>query len=122
MNRVALTLLFLALSTAPTAWGQETPLADDPRVESALGLPEAWMDAERAYKQIPGASVAVVHDQDLVWSRGFGFSNRETAIPATPQTIYSICSISKLFTSIGVMQLRDRGLVSLGDSPDRHLP
>jgi CubicO group peptidase (beta-lactamase class C family) len=34
---------------------------------------------------------------------------------ATPETLYSICSISKLFTAIAVMQLRDEGLVALSD-------
>ena len=48
-----------------------TPLAangvtDHPRVQQALKLLEIWLDAQRDYEQIPGLSVAVVHDQDIV--------------------------------------------------------
>ena len=97
-------------------------IVDDPGVDAALKLTETWLDAQRDYEEIPGFSVGVVSDQDLIWSRGFGYSNLENKTPATPQTKYSICSISKLFTSIAFMQLRDKGLVRLDDSPGKHLP
>lgn len=114
----ALAALLLASSVA----AQERPLRAHPSVRDALGLLEVWADAEVAYQQIPGASLAVIHDQELLWSAGFGLANRETGVRATAQTIYSICSISKLFTSIGVMQLRDAGKVRLDDPVARHLP
>jgi len=59
-------LLLLAATTAP-ANGQT--LADDPGVQSALRLLDLWMDAQVAYEQIPGASIAVVQDQALPGSR-----------------------------------------------------
>ncbi len=49
-------------------------------------------------------------------ARGFGLANPDTGTPATAETIYSICSISKLFTSVAFMQLRDEGRVRL-DAP-----
>jgi len=97
-------------------------LGDDPRVISAINLLEVWIDAERAYEQIPGISMGIVHDQELIWSRGFGYTDLDQKSPATPQTIYSICSISKLFTSIAVLQLRDQGKLSLNDPVSKHLP
>jgi len=97
-------------------------LRDNPRVASALNLLEVWLDAQCAYEQIPGISMGVVHDQELLWSQGFGYSDLEREIPATPRTIYSICSISKLFTSIAVLQLRDQGLLRLEDPVSKHLP
>ena len=66
--------------------------------------------------------MGIVHDQNIVWSHGFGFADRERRVEATAKTIYSICSISKLFTSIAVMQIRDQGRLDLGDSPNQHLP
>lgn len=115
-------LLILVVSLAAPVPGRSQSLADDPRVASALNLYEIWLEAQLAYEGLPGFSAAIVHDQELVWSKGFGFADPEKGIPATPQTIYSICSISKLFTSIGVLQLRDRGLVRLDDPVGRHLP
>ena len=123
--RVITTFLFMNfLCSGISADSKPTQLSlrNDPEVESALRLIATWLDAERAYKQIPGLSVSVVHDQDIVWSDGFGNANREQQVKATAKTIYSICSISKLFTSIGVMQIRDKGQLDLRDSPNQYLP
>ena len=91
-------------------------IADDTDVRAKLLLADAWIETQLAYDRVPGASFALVHDQELVWAKGYGFSNLKTKSPATPDTKYSICSVSKLFTSIAVMQLRDAGRVSI-DSP-----
>jgi CubicO group peptidase (beta-lactamase class C family) len=113
-------VLFSLMALAGPARGQ--CLADDPRVASALEVARIWLDAQRAYEQIPGISAAVVHDQQLLWSGGFGSADLARTVPATPRTIYSICSISKLFTSIAVMQLRDAGKLRLDDPVSKHLP
>ncbi|MDH3457392.1 MAG: beta-lactamase family protein, partial [Gemmatimonadota bacterium] len=113
---------FLAATVSGNALAQEPLVRDHPRVREALHLLETWVDAQRAYEEIPGISMAVVHDQELVWSGGFGLAVPARNAPATPQTMYSICSISKLFTAIGVMQLRDRGKLRLDDPVTSHLP
>ena len=120
INAAAAAALVLLLLTAPPLHAQQ-PLADDPGVAEALHLLDTWMDAAQAYGGIPGASLAVVHDQELVWARGFGFAHVEREEPATPSTMYSVCSISKLFTAVGVLQLRDRGRVDLDDPVAKHL-
>jgi CubicO group peptidase (beta-lactamase class C family) len=104
------------------AVGQQADIRNDPRVISALELLDVWIDARLAYNQLPGISAAIVHDQDLVWSRGYGYSDIESEVPVSPQTIFSICSVSKLFTSIAVMQLRDAGKLNLDDPVGKHLP
>jgi CubicO group peptidase (beta-lactamase class C family) len=101
---------------------QSDVLANDPRVQSAIRLLETWVETQLVYEQIPGISMGIVHDQDLIWSRGFGYANPDEGLEASPTTIYSICSISKLFTSIGVMQLRDQGKLRLDDPVAKHLP
>lgn len=124
----ALLLLLLgALRAAAAPAGEATTpapgeIARDPRVVQALSLLTAWFDAEQAHRRLPGLSLAVVRDQELLYARGFGYAHLETKSPATPQTMYSICSISKLFTSIAVMQQRDSGRLRLDDPVSRHLP
>jgi len=113
--------LFVLLVLGPWPIAAQS-LVDDPRVSTALRLLETWVDAQVAYEGIPGASMAVVHDQTTLWSRGFGYADRDRRTPAAPSTIYGICSISKLFTSIAVMQLRDRGRLRLDDPVGKHLP
>jgi len=100
---------------------QAQSLVDDPRVDSAIKIIETWIDSQLDYNDIPGMSVAIVHDQELVWSRGLGFADVDKKVPASPDSIYSICSISKLFTSIGIMQLRDEGKLRLDDPIGKHL-
>ena len=120
MRRMALLfslLLFsLLLCSVPTLEAQN--LSDHPRVREAVGLIEVWLDAQRAYERIPGISAALVHDQEVFWTGATGYADPETGAPATTGTVYSICSISKLFTSIGVMQLRDAGRLRLDDRVD----
>jgi CubicO group peptidase (beta-lactamase class C family) len=113
-----------ASSQSQTAAGtiDDRRLADHARVAQALELVRVWLDAQRAYDEIPGISAGVVHDQQLVWSGGFGFADPARGVAADARTIYSICSISKLFTSIGVLQLRDAGKLRLDDPVGRHLP
>ncbi len=118
--------LILAVPTNGAALrsGADTPpgLAADARVQEALALLLAWVEAERAYQRIPGISLAVVHDQDLLLARGFGYADQAAQRPAAADTIYSICSISKLFTAVAVLRLRDQGKLRLDDPIDRLLP
>lgn len=74
---------------------------------------DAWLNSVQAYQHIPAISAGVVVGDDLVWSKGFGTIDASHTVAATPQTIYSICSISKLFTSIALMQLNEAGKVRL---------
>jgi CubicO group peptidase (beta-lactamase class C family) len=97
-------------------------LSTHPRIREASALLDRWLDAQRAYQQIPSLAGAVVHDQTVIWQGASGWADRDRRIAATPATLYSICSISKLFTSIAVMQERDAGRLRLDDPVSRHLP
>ena len=119
MKKQVLRVAFLILFTPLLA--RADSLADDPRVASAIQVLEIWLEAQVAYEGIPGVSIGVVHDQELIWSQGFGYADVEKKVPATPSTMYSICSISKLFTSTGIMQLRDEGKLRLDDPIEKHL-
>ena len=81
-----------------------------------------WLEAQRDYANMPSISAAIVVGDELIWSAAFGYSDLSQKTEATDSTIYSICSITKLFTSIAIMQLRDQGLLSLDDSISEHLP
>lgn len=103
-------LFFLVLTTlAAQAQKSTTDYTD------ALHLIDRWIEAERGYEHLPGLSAAVVKDQELLWSKAYGLSNVASHVQATPATIYSICSISKLFTAVAIMQLYDEGKLRLDD-------
>ncbi len=91
-------------------------------LSNELALVESWLAAQRAYDRVPALSAAIVHDQKLLWSGSSGYADLESQRPASDDTIYGICSISKLFTGIAAMQLRDQGKIRLDDPVDKLLP
>ena len=88
----------------------------------ALRMIEVWLDAQKDYEQLPGISAMVVEDQDILWSGAFGLANVEQNVKSEPTTLYSICSISKLFTSIAIMKLFEEGKLRLDDKISDLLP
>jgi CubicO group peptidase (beta-lactamase class C family) len=88
----------------------------------ALRLLDLWFDAQRDYERQPGISAGVVMGQQLVWKKGYGFLDAAGKVPAAADTLYSICSISKLFTAVAVMQLWEAGKLSLDDDVAKHVP
>ncbi len=88
----------------------------------ALTLVEVWLEAQKDFDNLPGLTAVIVDDQEVIWSGAFGLSNVEESIKATDSTICSICSISKLFTSIAIMQLYEDGRLRLDDRVRDLLP
>ncbi len=101
---------------------EDVGLAEDPRVADAITLLDLWIEEQRSYRQLPGLAIGVVHDQQLVWARAYGTSNLETGASLTPETVFRVGSITKLFTATAVMQLRDAGKLRLDDPVSQHLP
>ena len=109
------TLLLLLISTA---YSQESKID----YSDAFRIIEVWLDAQRDYKQLPGISALVLEDQDILWSGAFGLANIEQNVKSESSTLYSICSISKLFTSVAIMKLYDEGKLRLDDKVSDLLP
>ena len=70
---------------------------------------------------IPGVSLAVVRDGRLVLAKGYGLANIELQVPAAPETVYQIQSITKSFTATGIMMLVEEGNVGLGNRLSTYL-
>ena len=93
-----------------------------PDYSQAFRLIEIWLEAQHDYDHLPGISAAIVEDQDVIWAKGYGMADLEKKVSTAPSTIYSICSISKLFTAVAIMQLRDAGKLRLDDRIKDVLP
>ena len=114
MKRVPLVALVACSLTLSAQAGEN--------LENELALINAWMPVQRHYDRVPAYSWAVVKDQDLLTSGASGLANVEKGEAATAETIYGICSISKLFTGIAALQLRDAGKYRLDDPVSDLLP
>jgi len=73
----------------------------------------AVIDSVMAANNIPSIAVAVAKGDKIVWEAARGFADVEKQIPATPNTPYSLASISKPFTATGIMVLVQKELVRL---------
>ncbi len=88
----------------------------------ALQLIDSWIAAQKDYMDLPSISVAIVKDQETIWSKAYGLANTDGKVTASTTTLYSICFISKLFTSLAIMQLYDAGKLRLDDNIETLLP
>jgi CubicO group peptidase (beta-lactamase class C family) len=88
----------------------------------AFAVVDAYLDSVQAYHHLPALSAGIVIGDNLVWSKGYGTIDQRHTVPAAPQTIYSICSISKLFTSVSLMQQYEAGKVQLDAPINTYLP
>jgi D-alanyl-D-alanine carboxypeptidase len=109
-----------AQTVAATA--NATSVASDPEVLGAERLFSAWIEEQIAYRGLPGVAVGVVSNQDLIWSKGFGFADLKAKVPMTATTKIRMASNSKLFTAIAIMQLREEGKLGLDDPVVKYLP
>ena len=71
---------------------------------------------------LPSVGVALIDDQDVIWQEAFGLENIKEEIPATPDTIYKMYSVAKVFTAIEMMRLVEEGLIDLDAPITEYLP
>jgi CubicO group peptidase (beta-lactamase class C family) len=114
-RRVALTLL-LALVAASPATAQEGSLHLDP---DALF---SYMERLRVDHGLPGVTVAVAAEGEVVFSGGVGLAQLENRVPAHGQTVFNVASVSKVIATVGLMQLVEQGRVDLDDEIQTWLP
>ncbi len=71
---------------------------------------------------LPSLSVSIVHDGQLIWSTSHGLLDANAAAKATPDALYAVASNTKAFTSAGLAQLVDAGLLDWDDRVTDYLP
>jgi len=80
-----------------------------------------YLKAEMLKQHIPGVSLAVVKDGKIIKAEGYGLANLELNVPARPETVFKIGSVSKQFISAGILLLIQEGKISLDDSISKFL-
>ncbi len=83
----------------------------------------SWLIKQEMKKSdVTGLSIALVDDRRIVWAEGFGWADQANAAPATPDTVYRVGSVSKLFTATAAMQLAQQGRFDIDKPLERYLP
>ena len=121
MKRLIISFVFVFLCALPLI-SQTKPITENEEFTSNIKVLELWIEAQMEYRELPGMSIGIVYDQELIYAKGFGYSNLEKKSSATSKTIYRIASITKTFTATAIMQLRDEGKLGLDDPITKYLP
>lgn len=75
-----------------------------------------------AAAEVTGLSIALVDDQQVVWQQGFGYADKQAQIKASPDTVYFLGSIAKIFTATAAMQLAGQGQLDIDHPLQEYLP
>jgi D-alanyl-D-alanine carboxypeptidase len=105
--------LWLALLSTLVIAGSGTLQADDI---------DDWVKAQMQVRHIPAVSVAVIRKGVLIKAAGYGLADLEHNVPAKPDTVFKIGSVSKQFLAAGIMLLVQDGKVGLNEPIGRYLP
>ena len=95
--------------------------ANDATVEEFIAEQDERLARKLDRYDIPGISVAMVHNGEIVWVEGYGEADRSTGAPVTPHTVFESGSIAKSLTAWGVMRLVETGRIELDAPVERYL-
>jgi len=73
-------------------------------------------------ENLPGVSVAVARDGEIVWTEGFGWADIEDRVPVTPHTQFRLGSVSKTLTAAAIALLYERGRIDLDAPVQTYVP
>ena len=119
MQRTAFLVISLTvLLFSNSAFSQKISLPNDSL--SSYAAFSKKLDSLRKVKHVPGLAAAIVKDQELVWSEGYGNSHFDTDDGTafknvTPDTPFWIASVTKTFLGLSFLQLEEEGIVNLDD-------
>jgi CubicO group peptidase (beta-lactamase class C family) len=82
---------------------------------------DEYVKGEMRKQRIPGLSLAVVKEGKVIKAEGYGLANVEQNVPARPETVYKIASVSKQFLATGIMLLAQEGKLSPDDKVSIYL-
>ncbi len=117
-------LLFIQ-QTQPTFKAPSPAFADPARRDA---LARAYPEIDRLFQQfaadqhVPGAAWGVIVDGELVHSGVTGYRDLPSKAPVTPGTVFRIASMTKSFTAMAILKLRDEGKLSLDDPAEKYVP
>ncbi len=126
---VVLTILLVVTMAGCSLTGTQIPQSAcykstdlDPRIEAAIDEFRASTPAKMREAKVPGCAIALVDGTGVLWTEGFGYTDRTSRIPVTPDTGFLICSISKTITATAILLAVQDGLLDLDAPITTYLP
>ena len=117
MKRLIVFLGIFCNALIPIASHSQVQLSD-----STITLLKQGVEGFKNRYHSPSIVVAIVNDQNVIFSEALGYTDLEKKVPASLNSKYPILSISKIFTATMLMQLKQRGKINLHDDVIKYVP
>ena len=111
-------MVVLGAALALTVSGRPAGLA----AQAEFAGVEAVVRQEMQQRQAPGAAIAVVQGDRVIYRRAFGVANVETGEPMRPEMLFRLGSTTKMFTAAAVVLLAEQGKLDLQEPIGKHIP
>jgi CubicO group peptidase (beta-lactamase class C family) len=114
-----------AMQAPPVFKAEPARFADAERrakLATAFAAVDAIFTDFTTRSRVPGAAWGIVIDGELAHSGATGYRELETKSPATVDSVFRIASMTKSFTAMAILSLRDDGKLSLDDPAERYVP
>ena len=100
---------------APRIYLNDTLKNNMSEIEELAGLDKKVKSFMRQW-QIKGASLSIMRNDSLLYSKGYGWADEQKGIEMEPRHILRMASVSKLITAVGIMVLQERDSLSIKDT------
>lgn len=106
---------------------EPSELAQPAETESTIAVEGGGSSSEvdalmAGYADMPGGAVAVIQDGEIVHQNGYGLADVDSGTPITTESVFHLGSVGKQFTAMGIMMLKERGLVDYDEPIGTYLP
>lgn len=117
-SQIGIVILLLLSIACVRTYGQSMQnISARPQISIDSVIRKRMSDA-----QLVGLGAAIIVDKKLVWSKGYGYADRENKIPFTTFTVMNIASVSKTITGACLMKAVEQGKLSLDEDINTYLP
>lgn len=125
MKRISIALIFSLIIAVSSASAQQMimkqPGDKKPMAANIKSELETYFDNLSKDDKFSGA-VLVAKDGEPIFKKAYGLANRNTKAENNTETKFNLASMNKMFTSVAVAQLAERGKLSFEDTIGKHLP
>lgn len=99
-----------------SSFAQDVPLRVSEPVDSVIADLKSYIPHRMNEAKVPGLAIALIRNNQIVWTEGLGVTNRFTGKPVSSQTVFKVASISKVITAYTALRLVEDGKLSI-DKP-----
>jgi CubicO group peptidase (beta-lactamase class C family) len=116
LQRLGCVAATLLLTVTPT-WAKSTP-----RPTTSASELRTWVKEQQAKLGYVGVAAALVVDDKVAWRQGFGYADKEAGVLMAPTTQVGIGSVTKTFTALATMELREHAVIDIDKPLAVYLP